>query len=96
MIFAPGEEKQDSSRKLKSEQDNYRHKGKHSLLGARETGRQEERKMSDTRFNQGTAKSANPGAAQDDVGNRRKPDWWLISSLILIVISVVGLAYLWK
>ncbi len=52
--------------------------------------------MSDILSNQGTAKSANPGAAQDDVGNRRKPDWWLIGSLVLVVISVVGLAYLWK
>jgi hypothetical protein len=49
--------------------------------------------MSDTRTNQGTAKSAKPGAAEDDVGNRRKPDWWLISSLIVVVISVVGIAY---
>jgi hypothetical protein len=58
-----GEEKHDTSRKLKSEQDNHRHKGKHGLQGGRETGWQE-RKMSDTRSNQRPAKSANPGAAQ--------------------------------
>jgi hypothetical protein len=54
--------------------------------------------MPDTLSNQGTAKSATPGAmAQEDVANRSKVDWWYIGSLILIVISVVGLAYtLWK
>jgi hypothetical protein len=72
--------------------------GEHGLPGCRETGRQEERKMSDTLSNQGTAKSATPGAAaQEDVANSSKADWWYIGSLILIVTSVVGLAYtLWK
>jgi hypothetical protein len=40
MVFDPGEEKQDASRKPKSEQDNCRHKGKHRLLVAeRQAGR---------------------------------------------------------
>jgi hypothetical protein len=54
--------------------------------------------MSDTLSNQGTAKSATPGGvAREDVANSSKVDWWYIGSVILIVISVVGLAYmLWK
>ena len=53
--------------------------------------------MSDIWSNQGTAKSVTPRASQKDVANRRKLDWWLIGSSILVTISVAGLAYtLWK
>jgi hypothetical protein len=53
--------------------------------------------MANTRSNQETAKSKNPRAAQDEAANSRKLDWWLISSLMMVVTSVVGLAYtLWK
>lgn len=53
--------------------------------------------MSETSSDRGTAKSETPRTAQSDVSGRRKPDWWSIGSLLLVVISIFGLAYrLWK
>ena len=49
--------------------------------------------MSETSSDRGTAKSKTSTTAQKDASGRRKPDWWLISSLLLVVISIFGFAY---
>ena len=53
--------------------------------------------MSETSSDRGTAKSETLRTAQSDTSGRRRADWWLIGSLLLVVISIFGFAYmLWK
>jgi hypothetical protein len=53
--------------------------------------------MSEASSEPGAAKSETQRAAQNDLSGRRKPDWWLMGSLLLVVISIFGFAYmLWK
>jgi len=53
--------------------------------------------MSETSSDRGTTESQTVRKAQNDLSGRSRPDWWLMISLLLVVTSIFGLAYmLWK